>query len=258
MPDAPSNDGDRGPDPRFGHGYGSAWHLLRCLGWHRDSFSRNVARQIGADSVIWRDFPFASSGWRYSSGAPIRDAEWTRLNFIHDAGVQRAYDAFWPTRGSQQAWDAIGVARHQGSDEVLLVEAKAHIGEIADAACGAAEQGGRPQIRQAFVSTLKALGYGDDAAKEVANTWLTRYYQTANRIATLHFLNGAGVKTRLVFLYFCGDRHPSGVTGPVDESGWAAALGRVKNTLGLDAPALPGHNELAQRIHNVFIDVDKP
>jgi hypothetical protein len=42
---------------------------------------------------------------------------------------------------------------------LILVEAKVHPGEIKSNGTTASEAGGRPKIRSAFHSTLRALGY---------------------------------------------------------------------------------------------------
>src|SRR5688572_174877 len=68
---------------------------------------------------------FAKSGIEWRS--PLRDDAWaeyrddTFLEKIGHKDLAPALGQFWPARGPQ--WDALAVA----DDEVLLVEAKAHI-----------------------------------------------------------------------------------------------------------------------------------
>lgn len=238
-------------DNRLVLGYGSAWHLLRCLGWRRERFNEIVGAQLGAAYLTWLDFPPGSGSRTYPTGAPIRDDEWRRIDFIGDEEVRRAYGAFWPGRGNQQNWDAVGRADFGAGAEWLLVEAKAHPGEIDDSGTGASEDGGRPLIRTAFRMTLGALGYRPDEAAAQAERWLTGYYQNANRLATLHFLTERRVPARLVMLYFCGDEHPRGGARPASPAGWRPHLDRVKNSLGLR-----GSSELEGRVHEVFVDVN--
>jgi hypothetical protein len=239
------------PDYRLAIGYGSAWHLLRCLGWRREAFSKQVANAINASSIRWLDFTKYTGRQTYPSGAPIRDGEWKRLDFIENVQDQNAYDKFWPGRGEQQNWDAIGKAVIGGKDEWLLVEAKAHPAEIEGGGSGAKEEGGRPLIRAAFTETLLALGHDDASAAIWAESWLTGYYQHANRLATLHFLAKQGIPARLVFVFFCGDWHPDGKFCPSTPDEWKPSLEAIHNGLGLQ-----GNGELEKRMHEVFIDVD--
>src|SRR4029434_10589501 len=113
----------------------------------------------------------------YSSGMPIRDGEWKRIEFIGDGQVQMAYNDFWPGRGEQQNWDAVGKAVIHGNEEWLLVEAKAHPAEIKSDGTDASEAGGRPKIRSAFKKTLEALGHEAESASTLAEEWLNGYYQ---------------------------------------------------------------------------------
>ena len=239
------------PDNRLQLGYGSAWHVLRCLGWRRDQFTNHVAQSIGLPSIDWLDFR-AGGGGEYPTGAPIRDSEWTRINFASKE-VQSAYDTFWPTRGTQQNWDLIG----RGSlgpteNEIILVEAKSHTGEISFDGTTAAEDGGRPLIRNAFRDTLLAMGRDSSEAESLAEEWLKGCYQHANRLATLYFLLDHKIPARLVFLYFCGDSHPHGrFDCPADPAGWAQTIAKIQSNLGLS-----GKSALETRVHDVFVNVD--
>lgn len=239
------------PDCRLALGYGSAWHLLRCLGWQRSRFNDVLASTLQATDVSWIDFPAYAGGQSYPTGVPIRDGEFKRIAFINDPQIQRAYDDFWPSQGEQQNWDAIGRATIDGVSEWLLVEAKAHAAEIKSEGTTASEHGGRPTIRAAFIETLAALGYDDDNAALRAEGWLTGYYQHANRIATLHFLTKHDIAARVVFLYFYGDQHPDGKRCPASPAEWRPTLDEIHKSLGLH-----GTSELESRIHNVFVDVN--
>jgi hypothetical protein len=201
---------------------------------------------------VWFDFPAGGSGV-YSSNAPIRDSEWTRLGFVHEVDVHAAYDRFWPKTGSQQNWDLVGLANF-GEDHwsFVLVEAKAHKGEIQLSGTTASQNGGRPMIRNAFVSTLLNMGRTDEDARSGADAWLEGYYQYANRLATLYFLLSAGKPTHLVFLYFCGDAHPKGQFDcPSTPQEWQPTIAKVKTHLGLR-----GDSDLEKRVHDVFVQVD--
>ena len=182
---------------------------------------------------------------------PIRDGEWKRIAFINTDSVQQAYDKFWPGRGEQQNWDAVGKAMIEGGEELLLVEAKAHPAEVSCGGTDASEAGGRPMIRAAFKETLEALGYNAGDASIWAERWLNGYYQHANRLATLHFLTKQNIPARLVFLYFCGDQHPDGKFCPATPDDWQLSLEKIHENLGLE-----GKSALERRVHNVFMHVD--
>jgi hypothetical protein len=238
-------------DNRLQLGYGSAWHVLRCLGYRRKAFCNHISQAIGANSIEWRDFLAGGTGL-YPTLAPIRDSEWTRVDFAPDV-IRNSYDGFWPRAGSQQTWDLIGLADIGGPRrELVLVEAKAHTAEINLDGTTAKENGGRPAIRGAFTSTLLSMGYSVEEAAPIAEKWLTGCYQHANRLATLYFLLREKVPARLVFLYFCGDMHPQGKWDcPKSPDEWRPSLDKVKNHLGLR-----GDSNLETRVHDVFVDVD--
>jgi len=244
-------------DHRLAIGYGSAWHLLRLLGWQRERFNTQIANGLrvqGLDpkSISWLDFTPATGQRTYSSNTPIRDEEWKRIAFINDKQVRSEYDKFWPSRGAQQSWDAIGQVTINGAKEWLLVEAKGHLGEIKTDGTSAKEEGGRPCIRATFQETLRSLGKIDPEVTTLAEEWLTGYYQHANRLATLHFLTKQKIPARLIFLYFCGDQHPRpGVDCPAVPAGWKPAINAIHESLGLG-----GVSELKSRVHEVFIPVD--
>lgn len=241
------------PDFRLALGYGSAWHLLRCLGWQRERFTSRIANDIGADSLRWLDFPSNTGGQIYPSGAPIRDGEWTGINFSDHPELKAAFAEFWPTKGSQQNWDAIGRAVIDGKEEWILVEAKAHLAEVSDRGTTASEKGGRPKIRRAFEETLAGIGYAEAEAASWAEGWLTGYYQHANRLAALHFFTKNQIPARLVFLYFCGDFQSNGRRCPVDEAGWQPLLEKIHEGLGLK-----GESALEHLVHNIFVPVELP
>ena len=242
---------DKRIDSRLAIGYGSAWHILRCLGWQRERFSTRIAGDIGASKITWLDFPSYKKNQIFTSLAPIRDAEWTRIDFIRNEQVQEAYNSFWPRGGNQQNWDAIGKATIDGKEEWLLVEAKGHLEEIFYKATEAKECGGRPMIRATFISTIESLGYNNIDASVLAEEWLNGYYQYANRFATLHFFTSQKIAARLVFLYFCGDKWPEPKKCPIDKNGWQEIVKNVHDKLGLK-----GTSMLEKRVHEVYVNVN--
>jgi hypothetical protein len=136
----------------IGLGYGSKWHLLRYLGWHRETLThRSVDAIPGAEDVQWLDFPFDPN--RKPSG----DGEWQSLDFLGEEGrtTQAAWREVWPHGRGIQTWDAVGRIRLRSAEEWLLVEAKAHIGEL-KSNCKA--DGGLDLIRKTVDATKAALG----------------------------------------------------------------------------------------------------
>ncbi len=235
-------------DNRLQLGYGSAWHVLRGLGWQRERFTRSVSEAIGVAGIDWLDFPVGGRHY-YPTDVPIRDGEWKRLAFC-DETLRLAYNKFWPARGEQQNWDIIGRAQSP-EREWILVEAKGHADEIKFKGTTADETGGRPLIRDSFIKTLIACGISENEAPEHAEKWLTGCYQHANRIATLHFLRDRGIAARLVFLYFCGDQHPSNRPCPANAQQWVPTLKLIEVALGLS-----GRSMLEACIHNIFLNVN--
>lgn len=223
---------------KIGLGYGSEWHLLRYLGRHRDRLDAAVRGVCGADAVIWRDFLFADDPrWR--------DAEWKGLDFLPASHKARCeWESLWPQSGNVQNWDALAKVSIGGADEWLLVEAKAHLGEITSS-CGAKSSESRAQIGSVFSVVKESLGV------PARSDWMRPYYQYCNRVAALHALNLHGAPARLLFIYFTGDWvGPSSRKCPRTAEDWSRAL--VKQDKHI---ALPRHHNLSGRIHKVFLDV---
>lgn len=222
----------------MGDGYGSECHLLRYMGRHRDILDRAILAATGGSSIKWLDYPFDKSRrWL--------DGEWTGLSFLpDDSTARKAWASWWPRSGRAQNWDAVGKISAGGRDEWLLVEAKAHVSEI-ESHCAASPKS-RTLITRALSETREALGGGLGQGEN----WLTGYYQYANRLAVLHFLNRHNVAARLLFLYFVGDRRPDAFVCPKDEEGWREALDRQDAAIGL-----PYDHGLADRVHKIFLPV---
>ncbi len=218
---------------KIGHGYGSEWHLLSYLGRRRTDLSNQVGRVTGATAVEWLDFPQTADG---------SSAEWKGLDFVEDPTVQKAWKAFWPQHAGIQNWDAVARLDVDGTTEWLLVEAKAHIGEI-KSNCGAKPEGGRGTITAALDETKRSLGV--DAGRD----WLNFYYQFCNRIAVADFLRRHGIPARLLFIYFTGDT-AEGAECPADEVGWPALAAQSEYV------GLPETGHLFDgRIHTLFLPV---
>ena len=190
--------------------------------------------------------------WTYPLATPPKTPREPRgLEFLkHRAGIMKKWQQFWPQTGTPPTWD--GVARLRpvpGADEEwLLIEAKANHPEFCGSPCGASVRGGRGQIEKALGHTKEYLGVHRHFS------WLGSYYQHANRLACLYFLNvGVGVAARVIELFFIGDRFPNGTPCPANESRWRELILARNLTLGLGA-----HHPLSDKVHEVFLPVLQP
>lgn len=184
-------------------------------------------RAIGLGAISWR--------------SPLKDDEYAEYRddaFLQRLGVtlpRRPLADFWPAQGPQ--WDALGRAE---SGHAVLVEAKAHLDEI----CSPASQAGTSsltKIRAALSETAAALGAAP------GTDWTRTFYQYTNRLAHGHLLQELnGVPTRLIMLYFVGDRD---MRGPETRREWEAALTILHEALGIAQRRLPAY------LAELFIDV---
>lgn len=176
-------------------------------------FLTNVARKAAGHDAAWTiDWlsPRRSDDW-----AEYRDAGF--LTTLHLPELVEDLATFWPRGGPQ--WDALGLA----SDGTrVLVEAKAHVAELRST-CGAGADSLK-QIRAAMDRTKARWG------AESSHDWTAPFYQYANRLTHLDFLQQHGVKAILLFVYFVGDRD---MRGPDRQEEWEAALAQVYTHLGV-------------------------
>lgn len=229
----------------IGYGYGSECHLLRYMGRHRRMLDDRLLGEIRSSGAIeWQDFGF-------DEGQPWPDSEPKGLDFLQDAfpDVVNSWKKEWPQTGSPPNWDAIAwhVTPDGKSRECLLIEAKANLQEIRNPkGCGAkAGSHGRSQIEEFFNKAKGTLGITD------CGDWMGAYYQYANRVALLEFLNRHGVPSRLVYIYFIGDRGFAGRQCPASKEEWMPAINaQEQEVLGSKPPA-----DLCPRIHKVFLNV---
>lgn len=220
----------------IGYGYGSEWHLLRYLGYHRQELNRAIERVTGGQVLDWLDF-------RFNRNKKFLDVEWQGLDFLSDAqSVKAAWRSFWPQSGNVQNWDAVRWLRIGEHRELLLVEAKAHINELRSS-CTASERGGLPTIKSALDAAKDSFG------ADTNRNWLIPYYQYCNRLAVLHFLMKHKVPARLIFVYFSGDANPN-ASCPQTEAEWEGPLREMDDHIGLTGESL-----LEGRVHKVFLPV---
>jgi len=222
----------------IGHGYGSEWHLLRYLGYHRQALNQAIAKLTGGHVVEWLDMQFNPKQKFLDL-----DSEWKGLDFLPlDLSVKRLWQDYWPQTGNIPNWDAVGWLMKDTSIDLLLVEAKGHLGEI-KSNCQAKENGGLSIIKAAFDETKESLEV------EMDKNWLAPYYQYCNRLATLHFLLKNGISARLLFIYFLNDKKPQ-ANCPKVESDWKKELDKMKKQIGLT-----GNSPLESRIYELYLSV---
>ena len=228
---------------KMGDGYGSEFHLLRYLGYHRGELNRAVERQTDGRVIEWLDCAFG--------GREKLDREWKGVDFVGSPDVKAAWEKFWPQTGNVPNWDAVGRLESNSGVEYLLVEAKAHIEEL-HSSYGANEKGGLNTIRKALETTIKACGFTADV-----KDWLSPYYQYANRLAHLHFLLQHSIPARLVFIYFYGDNWKGKTLAngkrprcPKEPPGWEMPLKEMHDHLHLSS-----QSELEKGVHSLFLPV---
>lgn len=224
----------------IGYGYGSEWHLLHELGRRREAFTQQIERVTHCSAIQWLDHEEAVD--ERTSHLKVREPK--GLEFLAPTDpVRLDWESRWPQSGNVHNWDAIGRGLTGERTTWVLLEAKAHVGELASA-CTAKAPESIKRIKAVLDETKRAQGVPDEAA------WAEGYYQYSNRLALLHFLTTQGVDAHLVFVYFVGDRTDLGRPGrecPVDEAGWQVALAEQDRCV-----ALPSASPLRSRVHRLF------
>jgi len=199
---------------------GSLKWIQKAVNEHPALLDTPILQEIGAKQIEWRS-PLI--GKQY---AEYRDRDFLALMGLAHLG-QPLRD-FWPERGPQ--WDALASS---DAGDILLIEAKAHIGELCSPGSAAGGKS-RAKIEAALDRTTTALGVTPRAA------WIDLFYQLANRLAHLHFLRANGVKAWLVLVNFVGDSEMDGA--PRSQAEWEAAYRVVYHVMGLGKRhALAGH-----------------
>jgi hypothetical protein len=225
---------------KMGYGYGSECHLLRWMGRHRKVFDVAVLSIIKRENskIEWLDFEF-------KPGEKWPDAELKGMDFLkNEEALQKAWNEFWPVGKGIHNWDAVGWVTSDRPRELLLVEAKAHIGEI-KTDCKAKDSESIKKIEKSFGEVKKALG----APSEI--DWMKDYYQVTNRIAALHFLHQQKIPSHLLFIYFTGDLRGSARNSPQTKAEWRKALDDQDEHIGL-----PKGHLLENWIHKLFLKID--
>jgi len=225
----------------IGDGYGSECHLLRYLGRHREALNAAVLKATGAARLRWMDYPFdPAQKWK--------DGRWSGLDFLPDGDkARKKWPDFLPPQDRLQCWDAVALAEVDGETEWLLVEAKAHLGELRSDCLASAGNGLGP-INEALEEIKTDLG-----VRPILD-WKHGYYQYCNRIAALWFLQRYKIKARLLFVYFTGDEFPMHAFDcPEDREGWQEGLEERRKHVGL-----PADHPIVERIHEIYLPVSGP
>ena len=156
---------------------------------------------------------------------------------IQRPDLEKAAAEWWPRRGP--SWDAIAAATwHRGDPTVLLVEAKAHIGEFTLGQFGGTSPKSIEMITDALNHTREALG-----ATKAVDAWLGSHYQLANRLAWTHWLRERDIDARYVYLLFGDDRSHK----PTTAEDLKAAAHAAYTALGVNPAQL-------QWVTNVLLD----
>jgi hypothetical protein len=190
---------------------GSLKWIQRAVAENWPDLEQPILNQLGGSRIEWLS-PLQSDDF-----AEYRDAAFLRRLGIEECAEDLA--RWWPRFGPQ--WDALG---RTDRDQLILVEAKAHIAELCSPGSGAGPAS-RARITSALECVAEKLGASDRRAP-----WADCFYQLANRLAYLSFLRDRGHSAFLVLVGFIGD---SEMKGPASTETWDAAYEVAFHSLGL-------------------------
>lgn len=223
----------------MGFGYGSQWHLLRYLGYHRMALEHYLKEKMrDVREIEWLDH-------RFHPKAELRDVELKGVEFLLNDEPQKAeWAGFWPRKGNPPNWDAVALVTLKNRDITwMFVEAKSHVDELGSR-CNAVERGGLSEIKKVFAKTQMAFGVTDQ------RDWTQGYYQHANRLALIYFFSLLdSPPARLLNIYFTGDNVPKRKC-PKSETEWKPVISRRDQQMGL-----LHESELNNRVYSLFLPV---
>ena len=229
----------------IGYGYGSEWHLLRYLGYHRNYLNSILLKETNGIKIAWSDFPFTNKNIPFEEQRELLGIEFE--NSLH---CINRWKEFWPQTGTPHNWDAVGKVYFSNHTEWLLVEAKSHITEL-NSSCFA-KNDGLKKIKKAFKETQKSFRIN----KIPVGNWLSPYYQYCNRLSVLHFFMRVCepvIPTRLIFIYFIGDQY-QGKQCPLNIEEWYDILNKMYQKIGFVEKNLS--DDLSTQIHNIFLPIN--
>ncbi|HMM11227.1 MAG TPA: hypothetical protein PKE03_03940 [Bacteroidales bacterium] len=221
-------------------GYGSEFHLLRWLGRHRNEFDKRLKLLLGIDNISWLDFNFDSE-------KTIPDKEIIGLKFLDEnvyESVISTWKKEWPQTGNSMNWDLVGFTENQGEKTYILIEAKAHLGEL-EQNCGASPEN-LTKIEKALAESAKRNGI----TIIDKNPWTKKYYQLANRIYILDLLKRHNIKAILVNIYFIGDMCSKNRNSPQNRRDWQTKVDDMKKYLNIEKLT-------TLEIRDLFLEIDK-
>ena len=126
--------------------------------------------------------------------------------------------------------------------DILLIEAKSHIGELQSILRAKAKNSLR-KISQSLTQAQEFLGVKSHL------DWAAPFYQYTNRLAHLYFLRELNkLPAYLIFVYFLNDPD---MHGPSTREEWQGALKLMKTLLGLS------RHKLSKYMVDIFIDVNE-
>ncbi|MFO8184793.1 MAG: hypothetical protein R6U39_11580 [Candidatus Aegiribacteria sp.] len=223
--------------------YGSAWHLLRFLGYHREYFTGRVCSAAGIDAVRWLDYSFQG---RSGGDGRISGVDFLNGANSHEQKALTAWEESWPSHAAACHWDAVGraVARDR-TREWILVEASASVDDLRSS-CPMQGPGSIQRLSDTISRTAGDLGEGR------IDPWISEYYRFAVSLAILDCLTRSGVNARLLQIFFCGDSRPDAHFCPPDRRSWKPAIMRRYRRLGIGE----GTGGILERVHRIFINVN--
>lgn len=184
---------------QMGLGYGSEFQLLRFMGRHRHELERTIIDALQEKQQTINDKNFDWLDFEYSDVNKVitGDRELYGLSFLEkkiDKGLYDKITSALQKAGSfinnWQHWDAVFVL----DDCFYFVEAKAYPGEL----YSTNDHGGssKKEILNFMRENMQPYGI------EVDENWLDSYYQFANRISMMAFLNQNGLNAKAIYIYF--------------------------------------------------------
>jgi hypothetical protein len=232
---------------KIGFGYGSEWHMLRYLGYHRHYLTEKIISevpQLQGFKLIWKDEIFTKSNNLFEW-----ENEFKGIDIYNSKSLNDEWIKYWPQTGNVQNWDAVAEITGKDTDEYIFVEAKAHLGEI-QSSCGASIAS-KEIIERAMQETID---YYNLKNAKVSN-WLTPYYQYANRLAFLQFLQKNKINAHLLFIYFYGNKQKNTSSiCPTDKLGWEKELRKMYYHLGIEENKID--KSFYNRVHKIFLSTN--
>lgn len=212
----------------LGKDYGSERHLLSYRRDRAEVLDAQILRALELDSS------HHSLEWLYPDRTGCRGVEFKGFGFLKGhawaAGTRKALDAWgnlWPRSGTPPSWDGVAMLHENGEpSRWLLLEAKANHPEFTGAP-SRASAASLKKIEAALGATKRQFGVHRHFC------WSGSYYQFANRLTMVGFLNRHNVPTTLVDVFFAGDRFPDGCPCPESDAAWQPLIEARRLTLGL-------------------------